>query len=468
MIKLIKIFIIWLLIHFVSYNLVTFWRGLDGGVRNYLRLWKEVVIGIFLWYIVLWYYRMWWWAYIRKALRSDIYIRRFQIGLIVFTILWLGMTLYIHDATIAKFALAFKYDILFLLIFVIGFHLQKIIASNKQKTKDNDNDLKWFSIWPRMGKVIKIMLWLSICRYMIIAIKPGTMKLLWYNNYSFEWEVWEPAPAAYYTNINQWLTRNQFVFERPTTRWFFLIAFWPLFYMLYLHRKPKKHTRVRRSIYGLNIILTFSRAARWAWIFQIIAMWFLLKSKQKSIKSVLISRVLPICIVLWILAYLGRDQIVHRSFSTVGHVDMLVKWRDMFMLDPRRGQWAASAGPGSHRDGGQGFNPENQFLQIMVEFWLLWFAVRWALYGSLHLLWLRKNSSLLFYESEKEIEEKTTTQDTWFINSRILLLALCIWLAGLSISGMVLHSLSDRMVVYPFMLVLGIVYATYTNSSSQN
>ena len=481
--KLIKIFIIWLLIHFVAYNIVTFARGLDGPIRNYLRLRKEIVIAIFLWYIVYGYHHIWWWEHVWKALWADTYMKRFQIGLIVFAIVSLLMTVFVHDLEVWRYALAFKYDILFLLIFVIWYHLQIIITHKKSITETKSNlssvneKTKHWDIAPWIGTVIKIMLWIALLRYMVIAIKPGTLKLLWYNNYSFEWNVGEPAPAAYYTDINQWLTRNQFLFERPTTRGFFLIAFWPLFYILYLHRKPKKHTRVRRCIYGLNIILTFSRAARWARVFQIMAMWFLLKKNKDTWTHILIKKVLPICVVLGILAYLGRDQIVHRSFSTVWHVDMLVQWREMFIQDPRRGQWAASAWPWSHRWDSTWFNPENQFLQIMIEFGLIWFGIRGLLYGSLHLLWISKknkiSSSWNGWKQKKSQDNTFTDADTcmhtiWYIAPhKKIILALCIWLVGLSISGMVLHSLSDRMVVYPFMLILGMIYASSSSNLDQ-
>ncbi|USN55712.1 MAG: hypothetical protein H6765_03865 [Candidatus Peribacteria bacterium] len=80
-------------------------------------------------------------------------------------------------------------------------------------------------------------------RYLIIAIKPGTLKLLGYDNYVFEGTVGYQPPAAYYTEINQGLTRNQFIFERPVSRGFFLVALWALFFFLFLYRQPLSSTR---------------------------------------------------------------------------------------------------------------------------------------------------------------------------------------------------------------------------------
>jgi hypothetical protein len=125
------------------------------------------------------------------------------------------------------------------------------------------------SIYQGYLRVLKYLLLLAILRYAVICIKPGTLKLFGYNNYIYEGQAGGQAPAAYYTHINQGIPRNQFLFERPTTRGFFLIAMWPLFYMRYLANQPIAVTRGRRVIYGINVLITFSRAARGAWFIEI-------------------------------------------------------------------------------------------------------------------------------------------------------------------------------------------------------
>jgi hypothetical protein len=44
-------------------------------------------------------------------------------------------------------------------------------------------------------------------------------------------------PAAYYSQYNQGYVRNQFLFERPISRGFFLVAFWPLFFALAIKKR---------------------------------------------------------------------------------------------------------------------------------------------------------------------------------------------------------------------------------------
>lgn len=52
---------------------------------------------------------------------------------------------------------------------------------------------------------------------------------------------------------------------------------------------------------------------------------------------------------------------------------------------PRFGQGAASAGPASHHLGkGKEYNPENQFLQIWIEYGIFGFLGRLALFIRLH------------------------------------------------------------------------------------
>jgi len=216
---LFKTLIIWLLLHFVFYNIITFSFWWDGTIWNIVRLRKEILLVILFWSIVRVWYKDWWIVHIWKQLRTNTYIRFFTLWLIAFTALWIYMTIYIHELPLSSFFLAFKYDILFLLIFLIGYHAQTYILKHKNHEKpeltsqisnDTYTDADLPKIISRFGIVIKILLWWAILRYMVIAIKPWTMKLLWYNNYSYEGNIWEPAPAAYYTDINQWYTRNQF------------------------------------------------------------------------------------------------------------------------------------------------------------------------------------------------------------------------------------------------------------------
>lgn len=120
----------------------------------------------------------------------------------------------------------------------------------------------------------------------------------------------------------------------------------------------------------------------------------------------------------------------------------------MFAESPLFGHGGATAGPGSHREGGSKFNPENQFLQIMIEFGLIGFLGRILLYLTLNFTGLQERH-------KKHTKDKKITPTLW------RLVAMSIGMIGLSVSGMVLHSFTDRMIVYPMMLLFGIVWMQY-------
>lgn len=92
-----------------------------------------------------------------------------------------------------------------------------------------------------------------------------------------------------------------------------------------------------------------------------------------------------------------------------------------------------------------GYNPENQYLQIIMEYGLVGFFFWGALlvrilYTTLRTIWKYRKT------------KKSTYQSLLYYT----LLGFGIGLTGLCIEGIVLHSLVDRMVVYPFFLLYGI------------
>ena len=71
------------------------------------------------------------------------------------------------------------------------------------------------------------------------------------------------------------------------------------------------------------MILTFSRAAWGAWVIELIILGIV--NYRKHIKKYLLKVVLPVLIVLGVIAYLGKNQIINRSFSDTGHINLLVE-----------------------------------------------------------------------------------------------------------------------------------------------
>ena len=116
-------------------------------------------------------------------------------------------------------------------------------------------------------------------------------------------------------------------------------------------------------------------------------------------------------------------------------------------------QGAGTAGPASHQiEGIKAYNPENQYLQIWLEYGLLWFAGWIFLYGYLHYIAYKS------YEEEKQSDSKLTKKRKLY---GMIVFAFGVGILGLSIEGIVLHSFVDRMIVYPFMALFAIAYGLY-------
>jgi len=438
MIKLVptlyKIFFIWLLFQFFAFNVATFSRGLDADWMQYVWLWKEWVIAALIAISLFLIFSQGKWSNIFP--NKTITLMKLLLFIAIATTVYLNYA--IHGESRWVYALAFKYDFFWFVILFVWFHSSAFLEQEKRK-----------SLIHRYGKILKFCLLWALGRYLMVFIKPGILKLFGYNNFIFEWTAWGQAPAVYYTHINQWLPRNSFLFERPTTRWFFLTAFFPLFYYQFLHQKPMSQTWARWIIYGVNILITFSRAAWWAWVIELLFIWMLSKWLNKEgLKKFFLKILVPVVLGLGLVGFLWYKQIFARQYSNTGHIAMLKQGIDMIIEKPFTWRWPATAGPGSHRNPEvPGFNPENQFVQIIVEFGLIGFAPRFALFLFLNLIWV-----VPFLKDDRIYNN--SDQDT-------ALLAMSLGLIGLSASWMILHSFVDRMVVYPFMLLYWIVLTQY-------
>ncbi len=425
------IFLWGLLIHFFVFTVVTRWVRLSASRLEILWLWKEILVAA-AGLLVVWF---WFTSGRKKYLELNKKVRLWEFIFLLGIVVTASFSLLIHDQSIGQYFLAFKYDFLWFLIFFIWYHLWYFLSSEQRK-----NIFSWY------GKVIKIALIGAFVWYFIIFIKPWALKYFGYSTAVFEWKVGQQPPATYYTHLNQWLPRNQFLFERPISRWFFLIAFWPLFFVLVIRKKSFEKTRVWRFLYAFNVIVTFSRAARWAWMVEVLVLGVI--SQRKSLVRFWKYVILPLVLVLGLVGYLWREQIFYRDYSNTGHLKMVSQWIEKISEKPRFGRWAGFAGPASHQTEinttATEYNPENQFLQIILEFGFIGFLFRWWLFAR----FLRLGFALVFSLSYKSLSAS---------DSNRLLLSMSTGLLWLAISGLVLHSFTDRMIVYPFMALFWLI-----------
>lgn len=449
-----KIFCIGLLLQFFLNTFVTYELWLTGPVWTTIWLWKEIIIvgltGLIL-FMTLRY----------KNIREQIIkMPIWWFILLFFITLWiiLWISLFITHVGIGNYIISIRYALIGFFIFAVFFALSR--------TWFSDNE---FKIIPWYNKVIKRVLRLSLAWRCLLRLMPNALKFFWYNQFGIEWTMGKAPPAVYHTDYNKWYVRNQFLFERPIWFWFFLIAFWPLFFLYTLYGKKKSTILWYGFLYGLMVLSTFSRAALWVWLLQTGLLLFLTYRKYLWKWFVFVPWILLLTL-LWVFVY---KKVSVRIYSDVGHMRLLQEGviiaKNNFMF----WWWAWYAGPASHQICYEntnaictqikeintkyqiptvGYNPENQYLQILIEYGIVWFLWWLILYVYLHLIGLKAYLLVTKKDAHHSKKEKMYAY---------MLFGFSLWLLGLSIEWLVLHSFVDRMIVYPFMALFGIVYALY-------
>ena len=479
-----KIFLIGLLLQFFLQTFVTFELNLTGPLRTILWMRKEIVL-VWLFGLLIYFIQKHPEYSGRKPLRDKLPIRRFII-LFVLLIWGIGiLSLFITDVGLSAYALSIRYSMIGFFIFILFF----VLAYIQQDEQEMD-------MVKRYNSIIKKILIGAVIRRGIIRLMPNLLDHFGYNQYNVEGKIWIAPPATYYTQYNEGYVRNQFLFERPISLGFFLVALWPLFFMFVIKKRGRKNGLRWGGIFGLVIFSTFSRAARIARFFQT---WMLiLLQYQKHIRKILLYGALPV-IILGGIVFVGKNKLLTRNYSDIGHFTMITQAIEKIKEKPLWGQGAGTAWPASYQlvEGGytlnrqktkwnEGFlddwgipttwetistsetkwleiskavayNPENQFLQIRIEYGIFGFIGRMALY-----LYLHKIGYTGYLDT---LDPKKSKQQRFY---GYIIVAFSLGLLGLSIEWLVLHSFVDRMVVYPFMALFGLAYAVYYKSKWVN
>ena len=477
-ILLCKIFVIWLLLQFFLQTFVTFQLWRDGTFWTLFRMWKEFILALFV--IILLRYilanlRLWIKAIknkentdkvTRKLLLKNTqskFVIQFILSFITTTIVLLLLAVCLQAIWFKAFLLSAKYDLFWFFIFGIWICLALLFF-----TEEDKNLLQLYN------KLILRTLRLWLAWWFMIWLMPTILRHFWYDPLSYEWTVWQRPPVAYYTLIDKWNVRNQFLFERPTSFGFWLIAFFPVFLLWFLRKKWWKDQIFPTIMFWLLVYSTRSRA----WIairaLEVVVLFFILY--WKSIKKYYIRLIIVAIIWLWGLAYLSRWMMV-REHSNTGHLQLMKAWRDIAKENLLLWRWAWYSWPASHQlcyteepvnifqdidsihlDNQRcellrktnvknqistyGFNPENQYLQILMEYWIVWIIFRLWLCGII----LRYTVKMIriYRNKTKSPYQELLYYSLWWFG---------IWFVWLCAEWLVLHSLADRMVIYPFFLL---------------
>lgn len=436
--SIIKWFLWLLLLQFFLHTFVTYSLWFSGSFWSVVWMRKEILVLVLIAFVARHLFKK-----IDKeelkAFRNNFPLKLFILVFLLTNIIIFTISLF--NSTVFNFLISIRYSMFGFFLFILFFLIWYFFLA-----KRSEKIITWYT------KIIKRVLIWSLIWWWLIRLVPNLMRFVGYNQRVYEWKVWEQPPAVYYTQYKDWFVRNQFLFERPISLWFFLVAFWPLFFLMVLYKKWPKSWILWWWLYWLILLSTFSRAAWWAWLAQTIVMFLFLYAKTwKQNKKLLTTFLIWITWVLVVVTYYGKDQIIHREFSNTGHLKEVViaLWqiKESWFL----GKWAASAGPASHHlVNWEAYNPENQFLQIWIEYGLIAFIWWMILYLYLHLIgfWAWKNID--HQRDNKVLKQKA-----------LVLLAFSLWIFGLSIEWLVLHSFVDRMIVYPFVTLFAIYYASF-------
>jgi hypothetical protein len=221
-----KIFLVGLLLQFFLQTFVTHKLGLTGTGRNIARMRKEILI-VILGCMTIYHIQT---KKLRKSLWKSFPVKNFTIIFGITLIITAIVSLFINSGGLGIYIMSIKYSMIGFLIFILFFTIHFLIK------KEQEND-----IVQRYGKLIKKILIWGFIRRGIIRLMPNILRHVGYNQYNYEGAVGISPPAAYYTQYNEGYIRNQFLFERPIGFGFFLIAFWPIFFMLYIRKRGRKN-----------------------------------------------------------------------------------------------------------------------------------------------------------------------------------------------------------------------------------
>ena len=477
-----KIFVIWLLLQFFLQTFVTFKLGRDGKFWTLVWMWKEFILLIFVITLIRYVLtNLKWrinavknkentdkitWNLLLKNIQSK-FVIQFILIFIITTIVFLLLAICIQNVWIKAFILSVKYDLLWFFIFWIWICLALLFFTEKEK-----NLLQLYN-----NLIIRsLRLWL--CWWFVIRLMPSALKLFGYNPQIYEWTVWENPPAAYYTKIVPFYegsyVRNSFLFERPISFGFRLIAFFPVFVLWFLRNKKRKDQIFPTIIFWLLIFSTWSRA----WIairtLETIILFFIVY--RKYVKKYFVWLIILAIIWLCWIAYLSRGIMI-REHSNTGHLELMKSWRNIAKKNLILWRWAGYSGPASHQlcytdepvdiysdinsiqmddqrcelirkeniknqISTYWFNPESQYLQILMEYWTIWIIFRlW-----LCMIILRYTVKMIYVYHKKT---KSPYQELLYYT----LMWFWIWFVWLCAEWLVLHSLVDRMIIYPFFLL---------------
>lgn len=435
------IFFIGMIIQFLAHTIFTYGIGIPSWL-SFIRLWKEFIIaGMWLLSIyVLYNYR----SYLVKLLNNKHNVI-IMISIIISLLVSLLISIIVHNQSIITFLISAKFNYIPLIILCVGILIGNIIE-NDQKAKILDTIIT----------TIKYVLIFSLIRYGILHTIPNILDWIWFSQpgMSIERTAWTPPPSLYLTDFYSGYVRNQWPFWWPLSLWFYLVSLRPLFFTKVFYKKNFSDTRGRWLLYISMVISTYSRATRIIFFVSCLLLWLILYKKHR--KKIIVWWVILIALVWVYISLWWESSLFVRTRSDKWHIEFLQEGFALIKENFLRWLWAASVWPWSNHIEWvkEVFNPENQYMQIRLEYGLFWMI--WRLLSYLTITRWSIKSYI------NQLKNKYNDID----NNTLPYIGISISIVSLSIAGMVLHPFTDSSSMYPFMLLCGILLWSYTKSEN--
>ncbi len=411
-----RILLVLLIFHFIWTTFIKFqlWAdvGLDFLNSNIINIWKDIYL-IFIYIIIFWYF-----------LINKTNIDKKIWGIFIALTMVSFLVSFIHFNWISAIIIGLKYDLWFLFP-LLAFSVVKV----------NKKDIKTF--YDLLIKIIKAVIIFSIVFFIIRFTYPQILFLLWYWKL-WDWMPWAHPPMFFQTWLD-WMQRLSWIFSWPNHMAFYLVAFWPVIFLSILNKKI-------HLVWGILLIWLLFWSLSRSWIlafgteFFLISLFILLYYKKYRKIIYYFYGLWAICImILWSYLYISwaYHDVILRWASTAWHIERSHETIKAIIENPITWHWLWTAWPAAHYVNND-IIPESWILQIFYELWLVW----WLLWFTflLYNIWIVYKSKSINYNDMNKIN--------------ILKVWLSIWVIGLLVQWLVLHSFEDSMISLPLFIIM--------------
>lgn len=283
-----------------------------------------------------------------------------------------------------------RYDFIFLFVFLIYKHWAQFLKDK------SENLIKLFLF----SASISLFLWILVK----FVLKEEILTLFGFVDYVWNW-VYSGWVPNYHWLENSWIRRFQGILDNPNNMWFFLILF--SWFFVYLQEKKNEfYVNLFLFLAFILVYLTFSRSAilwiiSWVWILFLINLKYLYKNYKKYLISFFAISWFFLIIIVSLFS-VQLKNIILRESSTEGHFSRMIIWIERFKQKPFWA-WLAESWPAFRNiypekqdlKWEQFYIPESWFIQILTEWWIIYFSLYLAILSTI-LYKLFKKSYVIF------------------------------------------------------------------------